>query len=83
MTNLFDTQRFPAAAFGEPLECRQVRVRAEVPHVRRLAKPHSELDRAGIITRVHVYQHARSAIGMASLPLNAAVEVEGIIEVEG
>lgn len=28
-------------------------------------------------------RHARSAIGMASLPLNAAVEVEGIIEVEG
>lgn len=27
-------------------------------------------------------RHARSAIGMASLPLNAAVEVEGIIEVE-
>lgn len=28
-------------------------------------------------------KHARSAIGMASLPLGAAVEVEGIIEVEG
>lgn len=27
-------------------------------------------------------KHARSAIGMASLPLGAAVEVEGIIEVE-
>ena len=26
-------------------------------------------------------RHARSAIGMASLPLGAAVEVEGIIEV--
>jgi enamine deaminase RidA (YjgF/YER057c/UK114 family) len=28
-------------------------------------------------------RHARSAIGMASLPLGAAVEVEGIVEVEG
>ncbi len=28
-------------------------------------------------------KHARSAIGMASLPLGAAVEVEGIIEVNG
>ena len=28
-------------------------------------------------------KHARSAIGMASLPLGAAIEVEGIIEVEG
>ena len=27
-------------------------------------------------------KHARSAIGMAALPLGAAVEVEGIIEVE-
>lgn len=27
-------------------------------------------------------KHARSAVGMASLPLGAAVEVEGIIEVE-
>lgn len=28
-------------------------------------------------------KHARSAIGMASLPLGAAVEIEGIVEVEG
>ncbi len=28
-------------------------------------------------------RHARSAIGMAALPLGAAVEVEGIVEVEG
>lgn len=28
-------------------------------------------------------KHARSAIGMASLPLGAAVEVEAIVEVEG
>jgi enamine deaminase RidA (YjgF/YER057c/UK114 family) len=28
-------------------------------------------------------KHARSAVGMASLPLGAAVEVEAIIEVEG
>lgn len=28
-------------------------------------------------------KHARSAIGMAALPLGAAVEVEGIVEVEG
>ena len=28
-------------------------------------------------------KHARSAVGMAALPLGAAVEVEGIIEVEG
>jgi enamine deaminase RidA (YjgF/YER057c/UK114 family) len=28
-------------------------------------------------------KHARSAIGMASLPLGAAVEVEGIVELEG
>jgi enamine deaminase RidA (YjgF/YER057c/UK114 family) len=28
-------------------------------------------------------RHARSAVGMAALPLGAAVEVEGIIEVEG
>ena len=28
-------------------------------------------------------RHARSAIGVAGLPLGAAVEVEGIIEVEG
>jgi enamine deaminase RidA (YjgF/YER057c/UK114 family) len=27
-------------------------------------------------------KHARSAVGMASLPLNAAVEVEAIVEVE-
>lgn len=27
-------------------------------------------------------KHARSAVGMASLPLNAAVEVEAVIEVE-
>jgi len=27
-------------------------------------------------------KHARSAIGMAALPLGAAVEVEGIVEVE-
>ena len=27
-------------------------------------------------------KHARSAVGMASLPLNAAVEIEAIIEVE-
>ena len=26
-------------------------------------------------------KHARSAVGMASLPLNAAVEVEAIIEI--
>ena len=26
-------------------------------------------------------KHARSAVGMASLPLNAAVEVEAIVEV--
>jgi enamine deaminase RidA (YjgF/YER057c/UK114 family) len=28
-------------------------------------------------------KHARSAIGVASLPLGAAVEVEGIVEIEG
>ena len=28
-------------------------------------------------------KHARSAIGMASLPLGAAVEVEAIVEIEG
>jgi enamine deaminase RidA (YjgF/YER057c/UK114 family) len=28
-------------------------------------------------------KHARSAIGMASLPLGAAVEVEAVVEVEG
>lgn len=28
-------------------------------------------------------RHARSAIGMAALPLGAAVEIEGILEVEG
>jgi enamine deaminase RidA (YjgF/YER057c/UK114 family) len=28
-------------------------------------------------------KHARAAIGMAALPLGAAVEVEGIVEVEG
>ena len=28
-------------------------------------------------------RHARSAIGMAALPLGAAVEIEGIVEVEG
>ena len=28
-------------------------------------------------------KHARSAIGVASLPLGAAIEVEGIVEVEG
>lgn len=28
-------------------------------------------------------RHARSAVGVASLPMNAAVEVEAIIEVEG
>lgn len=28
-------------------------------------------------------RHARAAVGMASLPLNACVEVEAIIEVEG
>lgn len=28
-------------------------------------------------------KHARSAVGMAGLPLGAAVEVEGIVEVEG
>ncbi len=28
-------------------------------------------------------KHARSAVGMAALPLGAAVEVEGIVEIEG
>lgn len=28
-------------------------------------------------------KHARSAVGLASLPLGAAVEIEGIVEVEG
>lgn len=28
-------------------------------------------------------KHARSAVGMAALPLGAAVEIEGIVEVEG